>query len=187
MHLTYNKDMKKQNMQKGAAMLSIIIGIIIVVVVIALVVGRTSEPEGAPDLGSRGDEIPGESTSEDMTNEKMMDDDVDRAPTGTQSSGSYEVYSEDKLARANSGDVVLFFHATWCPSCRAQESDIVENEMSIPNGVSILKVDYDSNVALRQKYGVRVQHTFVQVDADGNQITQWSGGTGLDDVLKNIQ
>ena len=39
--------------------------------------------------------------------------------------------------------------------------------------MTVLKVDYDSNQALRQKYGVTLQTTFVEVDKDGNEIEKY--------------
>ncbi|OGH66221.1 MAG: hypothetical protein A3J66_04185 [Candidatus Magasanikbacteria bacterium RIFCSPHIGHO2_02_FULL_47_14] len=105
----------------------------------------------------------------------------------TNEAGSYEAYAPEKIAQAAAqGKVVLFFHAPWCPTCKAVNSDIEVNRASIPAGVTILKVDYDSSTALKQKYGVTYQHTFVQVDAEGNMIKKWSGGLTLDDVLSNI-
>jgi len=101
--------------------------------------------------------------------------------------GSYESYSPEKIVRASTGDVVLFFHAGWCPSCRGLSSDIESKETSIPNGVSILKLDYDTETALKQKYGVTTQHTLVQVDKDGNLIKKWSGGSKLENLLAQIQ
>jgi thiol-disulfide isomerase/thioredoxin len=101
--------------------------------------------------------------------------------------GSYEAYSADKLARAETGDVVLFFHASWCPSCRGLVASIKSNLESIPEGVSILKLDYDTEAELKKKYGVTTQHTLVQVDANGNMIKKWSGGGNLDAVLAQIQ
>ncbi len=100
--------------------------------------------------------------------------------------GSYESYAPEKLAAAAQGKVILFFHAPWCPTCKAVNTDIGVNRVSIPAGVTILKVDYDSSTALKQKYGVTYQHTFVQVDAEGNMLKKWSGGLTLDDVLSNI-
>ena len=39
----------------------------------------------------------------------------------------------------------------------------------------------DTETALRQRYGVTVQHTFVQVDPKGDQLAKWSGSsTGAD-------
>ena len=101
--------------------------------------------------------------------------------------GSYEAYSADKLARAETGDVVLFFHAPWCPTCRGLNSSIESNLTSIPLGVTILKTDYDTETALKKKYGVTYQHTLVQVDKDGNMIKKWSGGNSLDNLLSQIQ
>ncbi len=101
--------------------------------------------------------------------------------------GSYESYSADKIARAETGKVVLFFHAAWCPSCRGLNTDIESNLKSIPEGVSILKTDYDKEVELKKKYGVTYQHTLVQVDKNGNMIKKWSGGAKLSNLLSEIK
>ncbi len=101
--------------------------------------------------------------------------------------GSYEAYSADKLVRAETGDVVLFFHASWCPSCRGLNSSIEGNLTSIPEGVTILKTDYDTETELKKKYGITYQHTLVQVDKDGNMIKKWSGSPSLDSLLAQIQ
>ncbi len=101
--------------------------------------------------------------------------------------GSYEAYSSEKIARADGGDVVLFFHASWCPSCRGLNSDIENNKNSIPEGVSILKTDYDKEVELKKKYGVTTQHTLVQVDKDGNLIKKWSGSPKLASLVSEIK
>jgi len=87
--------------------------------------------------------------------------------------GSYENYDAEKLQLTNSGDVVLFFSASWCPACR--EADANFKTGSIPSNLKILKVDYDTSAELKKKYGVTYQHTFVQVDANGNLIKKWSG------------
>lgn len=101
--------------------------------------------------------------------------------------GSYESYSAEKIAMAEAGDVVLFFHASWCPSCRVLNSDIEKNMSAIPAGVTILKTDYDKETELKKKYGVTSQHTLVQVDKDGNLIKKWSGGSKLENLISQIQ
>ena len=103
------------------------------------------------------------------------------------SKGSYEMYDASKLAMANDGKVVLFFKASWCPTCRALDADIKANLGAIPGGVTILEVDYDKSGDLKQKYGVTMQHTLVQVDAQGNQIMKWSGGNTLSTVVEKIK
>ena len=105
----------------------------------------------------------------------------------TTTPGSYEAYAPEKLARVATGDVVLFFHAPWCPTCRALNANIEANLSAIPSQVTILKTDYDSQTELKKKYGVTYQHTLVQVDAQGTMIKKWSGGNALADLLAQIQ
>lgn len=101
--------------------------------------------------------------------------------------GSYEEYSEEKIAMAATGDVVIFFHASWCPSCRALNMDIEKNIGEIPPGMAILKADYDKEADLKKKYGVTTQHTLVQVDKNGNVIKKWSGGSKLENLLSQVE
>jgi thioredoxin 1 len=125
-----------------------------------------------------------------MEGEAMMEKDgamMEKKDEVMMSKGSYQAYAPEKLAMAESGDVVLFFKAPWCPSCRTLDADIKASMSDIPAGVTILEVDYDAAADLKRKYGVTMQHTLVQVDKDGNQINKWSGGATLEDVLKNVK
>lgn len=119
---------------------------------------------------------------EAMEGDKMMEKDGAMIQKGT-----YAPYEASKLAMAETGKVVLFFKASWCPSCRTLDADIKASLEDIPAGVTILEVDYDKSADLKQKYGVTMQHTLVQVDKDGNQINKWSGGATLEDLVKNIK
>ena len=98
---------------------------------------------------------------------------ADELPADTQESGdtgSYVEYSDSAIANAE-GDSYLFFHAPWCPQCRSIERGITSD--GVPDGVTIIKVDYDSNQDLRSKYGVTLQTTFVKVDNDGNEVSKF--------------
>lgn len=101
--------------------------------------------------------------------------------------GSYEMYDASKLAMAKDGKVVLFFKASWCPTCRALDGDIKASLGDIPAGVTILEVDYDKSGDLKQKYGVTTQHTLVQVDSQGTLLNKWSGGNTLESVVEKIK
>lgn len=105
------------------------------------------------------------------------------APTAA--SGAYEAYSADAVA-ATSGQRILFFHAPWCPQCRALDASIEAGK--IPDTVTIFKVDYDSNQALRQQYGVTIQTTLVLLDADGNAAKKYVAydTPTLDAVVENL-
>ncbi len=45
----------------------------------------------------------------------------------------------------------------------------------MPDGLTVVKVDYDTETDLRQQYGVTQQHTFVQVDESGAELAKWTG------------
>ena len=117
---------------------------------------------------------------------KKDEDTMMKAEGDTMSKGSYEAYSPEKLALAAKGDVLLFFHADWCPICRAIDAQVSAGAL-IPAGVHILKVDYDNEIALRQKYGVTVQHTFVQVDAKGTAMQKFMDETTISGVLARVK
>ncbi len=84
--------------------------------------------------------------------------------------GAYVSYSDMAIAEAT-GTKVLFFHAPWCSQCRSIEAGI--KEQGVPEGITIIKVDYDTNQALRKKYGVTLQTTFVKVDDQGEQLSKY--------------
>lgn len=122
------------------------------------------------------DKIMGEDDSMMSDDDKMME-----------KSGEYVDYNPSLLARAQDGDVVLFFHAGWCPTCKTLDAAIKSEMSSIPSDLTILKVDYDSETELKKKYGITYQHTLVQVDAQGNQITKWTGGSDLNSIVSRLK
>jgi thiol-disulfide isomerase/thioredoxin len=102
--------------------------------------------------------------------------------------GSYEAYSPEKVMLASAThDVVLFFRASWCPTCRTVDTNIKANLSKIPESLSILDVNYDDSSTLKQKYGVTYQHTFVQVDKDGVLIKKWSGSPTLTAIIAEVK
>jgi thiol-disulfide isomerase/thioredoxin len=66
--------------------------------------------------------------------------------------------------------VVAFFHANWCPTCRAMEKEILEDPTQFPSGTKILKLDYDEETELKNELGVKIQSTVIVFDAAGNEI-----------------
>ena len=88
-----------------------------------------------------------------------------------QTTGSYVMYSDENLKQYSSTTRLLFFHAPWCPQCRELDASITAS--SLPANTTILKVDYDTNQELRQKYGVTIQTTVVKIDADGEKVDSY--------------
>jgi len=58
----------------------------------------------------------------------------------------------------------------------------------VPDGVTIFKTDYDSNQALRQKYGVTIQTTLVKIDDDGKLVKKYVAydEPTLESLTKNL-
>lgn len=110
----------------------------------------------------------------------------DDTPKAIAEGGVYLPYTSTAVAQAK-WQVVLFFHASWCPTCIAINKDIEANLTNIPKDVTILKVNYDEATDLREVYSVVGQYTFVQVDNDGKLIKKWRGGSTLNEVLAQVQ
>lgn len=104
----------------------------------------------------------------------------------------YIVYSKGALNQAANKKRVLYFYANWCPICRPIDIEFKQNESKIPENVVVIRVNYnDSDTDAEEKdlakqYGITYQHTFVQIDAQGNKIAFWNGG-GLAELLSNIK
>lgn len=89
---------------------------------------------------------------------------------GASQAGQYLDYSPELVA-STPGEKLLFFHAPWCSQCVKLEDDIEAS--GVPDGVTVFKVDYDSNQDLRQKYGVTIQTTMVKVDDGGKKLDSY--------------
>ena len=98
----------------------------------------------------------------------------------------YMIYSPAAFESATSQKRVLYFHASWCPVCRPIDIEFQQKADQIPSGVVVFKTDYDSESKLKNKYAITYQHTFVQVDSEGNEITKWNGG-GLSEVIARVK
>jgi len=87
---------------------------------------------------------------------------------------------------------VLYFYATWCPSCKIANEDFTANPSKIPEDMVVIRTNYNDpdtdqeEKDLAKKYGITYQHTFVQIDTQGKEITKWNGGQ-IDELLANIK
>ena len=66
-----------------------------------------------------------------------------------------------KAAKDEGKTVLLFFHAPWCPVCKAQEPKVKSHLNGAHKNVVAFRVDYDSNMALRKELNVEKQSTLI--------------------------
>ncbi|NCN06651.1 MAG: redoxin domain-containing protein [Candidatus Pacebacteria bacterium] len=114
-----------------------------------------------------------------MESEKMMNQ-------------QYMEYSPEQIIATTDKRRVLYFYANWCPTCAPADKDFRENFSQLPEDLVVLRVNYNDSDTdgaekeLAKKYGVTYQHTFVQIDAEGEKITVWNGGM-IPELLDMVQ
>ena len=123
-------------------------------------------------------DLPGEN-EENST--EYVDSEIDQEETeeemeeeATETEVSEAVFVE--LANSNydqllgSEPFALFFHAEWCPTCKALEADIDELISTFPKGSTVIMANFDTETELRKEFGVNVQSTVVIIDEQGEKV-----------------
>jgi thiol-disulfide isomerase/thioredoxin len=89
----------------------------------------------------------------------------------------YVAYSADGAAKANAErrPVVLYFWASWCPICRADEPLIKQRIEASGMPIAGFRVNFDTEKELKTKYGVPYQHTTIILFPDGTESERFTG------------
>ena len=77
---------------------------------------------------------------------------------------------------AAKGTTVVFFYAAWCPNCRATVTELNARWDEVNPGLTLVIADYDKEQALKARFGVTYQDTFVLLDKDGKGVDIWNSG-----------
>jgi thiol-disulfide isomerase/thioredoxin len=90
-------------------------------------------------------------------------------------------------AVADGKTTLVFFHAPWCPVCKAQEPKIVAHLNGDARQVVAFKVDYDTNKALRQEMNVAKQSTLIlyQGTKEVARLSYKSDDASIDELFKH--
>lgn len=129
---------------------------------------------------------------EQTENTMMPEEKVSESGEAMMAKGAYVEYGPGVLEGSKATKRVLFFYASWCPFCKPADAEFRDRMSEIPAGVTVIRVNYNdpgtdqAEKDLAAKYGVTYQHTFVQIDQDGNVVTKWNGGK-LAELQKNIK
>ena len=66
-----------------------------------------------------------------------------------------------KSAMQEGKTTLVFFHAPWCPVCKAQEPKVLAHLNGDHKDIVAFKVDYDTNAGLRKEMKVDKQSTLI--------------------------
>lgn len=160
----------------GAVGAVVLIGVLVLVVVLRPMTSNTTMDTTENTDKSTAADLPALSEPSSDTPAVMV------------ASGRYEDYSFDLIDDTGYQTTILFFYAGWCPECRGYDQAI--KAASLPDGLQILKVNYDDAQALRKQYGVTIQSSFVRVNGAGEKQKLWNGygkEKSLDVILENTK
>jgi len=121
-----------------------------------------------------------------VVNEASSSDKMERIDSAQSNDLRYIDYSKSSFDNTTDKKRIYFFHAKWCPTCKAANEEFMQNSGRIPSDVILFKTDYDTEKELKTKYGITYQHTFVYVDSGGSEIKKWNGG-GITELIGNTK
>lgn len=107
-------------------------------------------------------------------------------------SDNYVQFSPEVLEGLTNTTRVLFFYANWCPTCKQANDEFLAQSAQLPQNVTLIRVNYndtdtdDAEKELAKKYAITYQHTFVQIDPQGNEVSKWNGGK-IKELTANIK
>lgn len=163
-------------MKNSKVILVISTGAVVLFGVLFLILSGGEDP-----LASKTTSGSNDSTTEEISQQTTQPQDSKTTETTTQTNpNGYQDYDAASVAQTD-GKKILFFHASWCPTCKALDQNIRAGV--IPADLTIFKVNYDTADALRKKHGVTYQHTLVQVDDGGEQLNKWFGSYTIDQLV----
>lgn len=173
-----------------------------IAVVVLVILGAAgfyfySQNQPTSDSMMKKDEVVMEKKEESMEKTNTTVDSSDSAMKKTDDKmmaegGQYVPFTQAAYDGASGKKRVLYFYANWCPTCKPIDIELTANTAKIPADIAIFRVNYNdtdtdaADKALAQEYGITYQHTFVQVDDQGNEIAKWNGG-GLDKIVSSVK
>lgn len=180
---------------KNPIIIFVVVAVVAVLGIGAYTMSKSSSPS---DSMVKKNEVmmPKEETSMEPSNAMMKKDDSamegEKMMDEKMTDSRYVQYSKFALDSASGNRRVLFFYASWCPTCKPADASFTQNVSKIPEDLTLIRVNYNDPETdqeeknLAKKYGITYQHTLVQIDSNGREVAKWNGGQ-IDELLSNIK
>lgn len=101
---------------------------------------------------------------------------------------SVQPYDAAAVAKAQAAGqpLALQFHASWCPTCRAQAKTLEALKAEPHLDLTVWVVDYDKETELKKQLKVRSQSTFI-VYRGAKETARQIGSSAPDDIRATLR
>lgn len=147
----------------------------------------TTNPSSTPDSNETSPE-PTKTTPGKTATTKPPTVDTNPDEGSSSDRGNYITYDEYQSSPDvyASSEVVLFFNASWCSTCRIARDNFESSLTQIPADLTVVIVDFENSAELKKKHGVTYQHTLVHINDSGELLHKWSGSVTFAEIAEQI-
>jgi len=141
---------------------------------------NTDEPTTPQNESEVPEDTTGNETVESTTVQVPQPAPQQEQTATTATKATYTEYSQARFAAAQQEgkNIVLFFHADWCPTCHVLDQAIVNGLERVPDNTAILKIDFEERSDLKREYEIQYQHSLVFIE--NNTPPPYPVATGID-------
>lgn len=104
--------------------------------------------------------------------EKVLEEESEQIAVASEPMiAEYVAYSDERFNELfESKTFAIYFHADWCGTCHSFEAGLQKSLPDMPPNFVMLRANYDTERALKEKYSVFSQTTVIIIDETGKKV-----------------